>query len=350
MKTENSNQSIDVFIKIIILSILIIASYLIAKPFLLLIVWAILVAVALYPFYEKVLNLFKGKKKGLVTTLFVLFLLAVIIVPAINMASSVADSTTDLFTQFNKGELKISPPDESVKTWPLIGEQTYAMWSNASRDLQGFIKSYPEQVKASVGWFFKSITGLMGSILLSLVALIIAGVFMSSAKEGYQTGVVFANKLMNGKGEKLMEMCISTIRSVVKGILLVGVIQAILAFVGFQMIGISTAGILAFAVLLAAIIQIPVTLVAIPVIIYVFSFAETTPAIIFAVYIFVVSLLDNFLKPMLLAKGLETPMIVILIGAIGGMMFLGILGLFIGPVILAIAHRLYMNWVSPSAA
>lgn len=350
MKTENSSRSIDAFIKIVILSILIIASYLIAKPFLLLIVWAILVAVALYPFYEKIINLFKGKKKGLVTTLFVLVLLAVIIVPASNMASSAADSTSELFSQFNEGELKISPPNESVKTWPLIGEQTYKMWSNASRDIQGFIKSYPEEVKASVGWFFSAITGLMGSIVLSLVALIIAGIFMSSAKEGYKTGVVFANKLMDGKGEKLMEMCISTIRSVVKGILLVGVIQAILAFIGFQMIGLSTAGILAFAVLLAAIIQIPVTLVAIPVIIYVFSFAETTPAIIFAVYIFVVSILDNFLKPMLLAKGLETPMIVILIGAIGGMMFLGILGLFIGPVILAIAHRLYMNWVSSSTA
>lgn len=262
------------------------------------------------------------------------------------MASSVADSTSELFTQFKEGNLKISPPNESVKSWPLVGDKTFAIWAKASSDLQGFIKEYPDQVKASVGWFFESITGLMGSVFLSIIALIIAGIFMSSAKEGYKTGLDFANKMMNGQGEKIMTMCTSTVRSVVKGILLVGLIQAILAYAGFSMIGLSTAGILSFAVLLAAIIQIPVTLVAIPTIIYVFSFAETTPAIIFSVYIFVVSLLDNFLKPMLLAKGLETPMIVILIGAIGGMMSMGILGLFIGPVIMAISHKLYISWLS----
>ncbi|OIQ36019.1 MAG: hypothetical protein BM563_11555 [Bacteroidetes bacterium MedPE-SWsnd-G1] len=346
MKTLNPNQSIDAFIKIVVLAVLIISSFLIAKPFLLLMVWAIIVAVALYPFYEKIIRLTKGKKKGLVTTLFTLVLLAIIVVPSIGMASSIAESSGEIFDNFKAGTLKIDPPSESVKSWPLIGEKVHAMWSKASNDIQGFIKEYPDQVKASVGWFFGSFTGIMGSVLLSLVALIVAGIFMSSAKEGYQTGLAFANKMMDGKGEKMMTMCINTIRSVVKGILLVGVIQAILAFAGFSMIGLSTAGILAFAVLVCAIIQVPVTLVAIPVIIYVFSFADTTPAIIFAVYIFVVSLLDNFLKPMLLAKGLETPMIVILIGAIGGMMFMGILGLFIGPVIMAVSHRIYINWVT----
>lgn len=350
MKSPNQSQSIDSFLKIAVLSVLIIASYLIAKPFLLLIIWAIIVAVALYPFYQKIINVFKGKKKGLVTTLFILILISLIVVPSVNMASNVVDSTTELFAKFNEGTLKISPPNASVKEWPLIGKKTHAIWSKASTDIQGFIKDYPEQVKASVGWFFGSFTGIMGSVLLSLVALIIAGIFMSSAQGGYSTGLIFANKMVEGQGEKMMKMCINTIRSVVKGILLVGIIQAILAFVGFQMIGLSSAGILAFVVLLFAIVQVPVTLAVIPVIIYVFSYEETTPAIIFAVYSLFVSLLDNFLKPMLLAKGLETPMIVILIGAIGGMMLMGILGLFIGPVILAVAHRIYMNWVNPEVA
>ena len=187
----------------------------------------------------------------------------------------------------------------------------------------------------------------MSTILLSLVALIIAGIFLSSADSGYKQGVLLSNKLTDGNGKEIMTMCTNTIRSVVKGILLVAVIQAILAYAGFAIVGLSsTAGILAFAVLLCAIIQIPVTLVMIPIIIYVFSIADTTPAIIFAIYGILVSLLDNVLKPMLLAKGLQTPMIVILIGALGGMMLFGILGLFVGPVILAIAHRLYTSWVS----
>ena len=170
---------------------------------------------------------------------------------------------------------------------------------------------------------------------------------MSSAEEGYKTGVKFMGRLREGRGTELMEMCTNTIRSVVKGILLVAIIQGVFAYLGFAMIGLSSmAGILAVLVLLAAVIQIPVALVVIPVIIYVFSFAETTPAVIFAIYIMLVALLDNVLKPMLLAKGLKTPMIIILMGAIGGMMFQGILGLFVGPVILAILHELYTNWVN----
>lgn len=346
MKTQSSNQSIGAFIKIVVLSVLIIASYLIAKPFLLLIIWSIIVAVALYPFYKKIIAVFKGKKKSLVTTLFILILCSLIIVPSVNLASSTVNSTKELITKFNEGKLKIDPPNESVKAWPLIGTKVYAIWNKASSDIQGFINDYPEQVKSSVGWFFDSFKGALSSVFLSLVALIIAGIFMSSADAGYSTGLALANKLMDGEGEKMMTMCTNTIRSVVKGILLVGIIQAVLAFIGFQVIGLSSAVVLAIIVLLFAIVQVPVALAVLPVIVYVFSFADTTPAIVFAIYMIFVALLDNVLKPLLLAKGLETPMIVILIGAIGGMVAMGILGLFIGPVILAVAHRIYITWVN----
>ncbi|GAB1309183.1 AI-2E family transporter [Urechidicola sp. KH5] len=345
MKTAEPNQSINTFLKVAILSMLIIFSFMIAKPFLLLMIWAIIVAVALYPFYKKVLGWFNGKKKGLVTTIFIGALLAIIIVPSLSMTNSIIDSTSSMYKAFDAGELHISPPDISVKEWPLIGEKLYALWNDASSDLQSFIKNYPDQVLSSVGWFFSSFTGIAGSLLLSIVALLISGAFMSNAEGGFKEGVALANKLTNGNGESLMKMSTNTIRSVVKGILLVAIIQSILAFFGFQLIGLSTAGILSFVVLLCAVIQLPVTLVMIPIIIYVFSFADTTPAIIFAIYATVVSLLDNVLKPMLLAKGLETPMLVILIGALGGMMLFGILGLFVGPVILALSHRLYVNWV-----
>jgi len=347
MKSLKQNVTIDNFIKIVVLSAILIWSFNIIKPFILLMVWAIIVAVALYPIYQKIIGIFKGKKKGLITSLFVIALLALIVTPTINVTESIVDSTKEIYHNFDQGSLKIPPPNESVKEWPLVGNKLYGAWYKASTDVESFIKENPEEVKGSLGWLFDSFKGLMGSVILSLIALIIAGVFMSSAEEGYKTGVKFMGRLREGRGVELMEMCTNTIRSVVKGILLVAIIQAILAYLGFVMIGLSSmAGILAILVLLAAIIQIPVTLVAIPVIIYVFSFAETTPAIIFAIYMIIVSLLDNVLKPMLLAKGLQTPMIVILMGAIGGMMFQGILGLFIGPVVLAILHKLYTSWVN----
>ena len=143
-----------------------------------------------------------------------------------------------------------------------------------------------------------------------------------------------------------MKMCVNTIRSVVKGILLVAIIQAALAYLGFVVIGLPGASLFALLVLVLAIVQIPALLAMIPAIAIVFSYADTTPAIIFTIYIIFVALSDNFLKPMLLGKGLETPMLVILIGALGGMMLQGILGLFIGPVVLALVYQIYLNWVA----
>jgi len=139
----------------------------------------------------------------------------------------------------------------------------------------------------------------------------------------------------------------NTIRSVVKGILLVAIIQAVLSFIGFKLIGIPAAGLFTMLVLVAAIVQIPVTLVVIPAIALVFSITDnTTHAIIFAVYIVVVSLLDNFLKPILLSKGLQTPTVIIFLGAIGGVILHGIIGLFVGTVVLALAHRFYLRWLN----
>lgn len=346
MKSVESKNPIDVYIKIVLLSLLLLWSFYIVRPFVTLIVWSIIVAVALYPFYQKLLGLTKGKKKGLVTSVFTIIMVALIIVPTVSLTSSIIDSGQEVYQSFDAGTLKVPPPAATVKEWPFVGEQIYSTWSAASRDLENFIVKYKEEIASSLGWFFSSFAGLMGSVALGLFALIIASVFMSSADSGYQSGVNFANRLVAGKGKEVMGMCISTIRSVVKGILLVAIIQSALAYLGFVIIGLPGASLFALLVLIFAIIQLPPLIAMIPAIAIVFSYADSTPAIIFSIYAVIVSMSDSFLKPILLGKGLETPMLVILIGALGGMMLQGILGLFIGPVVLAIVYQLYNTWVA----
>lgn len=346
MKNTESKNPIDVYIKIVLLSLLLVWSFYIVRPFVTLIVWSIIVAVALHPFYKKLLKITKGKKKGLVTSVFILILIALIIVPTINLTGSIIDSGQELYQSFDEGTLQVPPPGERIKEWPLVGKKIYGVWSSASSDLEDFMVKYKDEISNSLGWLFTSFAGLMGSVALGLFALIIAGVFMSSADAGYRSGVNFANKLAAGKGEEFMTMCVNTIRSVVKGILLVAIIQAALAYLGFIVIGLPGASLFALLVLVLAVVQIPALLAMIPAIAIVFSYADTTPAVIFTVYAILVSLSDNFLKPMLLGKGLKTPMLVILIGALGGMMLQGILGLFIGPVVLALGHQIYSNWVA----
>lgn len=345
-KTILKGNPIDTYIRIIILTILLAASYFIVKPFLLIIIWSALVAVALYPFYIKIIKLFKGKKKGLVTTVFILVLLAIIITPTVNLSSSIVDSAKSFKSKFETGTVDIPPPNDKVKEWPLIGERAYNFWSEANKNLENVLRDHKDQLKTGLGKIFSSLTGLLGTVFLALFSLIFAGIFMLSADSGYESGVQFANRIKPGKGEELVIMIVNTIRSVVKGILLVAIIQAVLAYIGFAIIGLPGAGIFALLVLILAIIQIPAILVMLPAVAIIFSTHDTMPAVIFAVYSIFVALSDNFLKPMLLGKGLQTPMLVILIGALGGMLFMGMLGLFIGPVILAIVHQMYITWVS----
>ena len=350
MKNTNTKNPIDIYLRIVLLTLLLLWSFFIVRPFVTLIVWSIILAVALYPMYQKLLQWTKGKKKGLVTSLFVLVLLALIVVPTIRVTGSVMESGASFFESFKAGTLKVPPPRESVSEWPLVGNKLYGLWSQASRDLESFMVTYKDQISSSLGWFASAFKGLMGSVFLGLFALIFAGVFLSSADGGYKAALRFADRIHPGKGQAFVEMCTNTIRSVVKGILLVAIIQAILAYIGFVVIGLPAAGVFALVVFILAVIQVPALLAMIPAIAIVFSTHDTTPAIIFAVYAIIVSLSDNVLKPMLLGKGLETPMLVILVGALGGMILQGILGLFIGPVVLSILYQLYQGWLAREPA
>ena len=232
MKNSNSNQHpIDTFIKIVALSIVLISCFVIVKPFLLIIVWSIVIAVALFPIYEKVIKLFKGKKKGLITSLFIILLLAIIVTPTINLTTKIIESSKEYYDAIHEGNVKIPPPATSVKEWPLVGDKVYTAWSQANKNMENFIDKYNEPITNVVKGLFSSFTGLMGSVLLALFSLIIAGVIMLSAESGKNTSIKLANRLITGRGEQLVAMCTNTIRSVVKGILLVGIIQAALAYI-----------------------------------------------------------------------------------------------------------------------
>ena len=141
-------------------------------------------------------------------------------------------------------------------------------------------------------------------------------------------------------------MAIETIRSVAKGVLGVAVIQSLLSAVGLVAIGVPAPGIWAGVILLLAIMQLPPLLVLGPIAVWVFSVADATPATIFAIYAFFVSISDSFLKPLFLGRGMDIPMLVILVGAIGGMMTSGIVGLFVGAVVLAVGYKLLISWMA----
>ena len=344
MKNNNNTQSL---IRIVVLGILILWAAFIVKPFIGVLTWAVILAVAIYPFYEKLVSKVGEKRKKWVSIIFTLITVAVLAIPSYSIFSSVLESTTTTIKELKNDELSITPPSENVKDWPM-GQKIYDNWQKASEDIKTYAINHKEFILEKGKGFFSSFVGIMGTLVLLILSLIISVVFMHNAEGRYAGLVKLANKLVGSdEGEKIVIMCRNTIRSVVKGILLVAIIQTLLSFIGFKLMGLPAAGLFSMLVLFAAIIQLPVTLAVIPAIALAFSTSDsTTAAIIFTVYIVVVSLLDNFLKPILLSKGLETPTIVIFLGAIGGVLLHGIIGLFVGTVVLALAHRFYTYWVN----
>jgi len=320
--------------------------FLIVKPFIIVIIWAIILAVALYPIYNSWLNKFSDQRKKIGAILFTVVIATIVFVPTYFLTTELFHSTKTIVEQVKTNSVVIQKPTADVKSWPLIGERVYKEWSLFSKNAKSYMLIHEDFLIEKGSSLLTNVTGIFGTLIAFMLSFLISVVFMHKADLGYKTGHLLFQKIFGPDAEEIMLMCRDTIRSVVKGILLVALIQTIFALIGFKAIGLPASGFFAFLVLLAAIMQIPAILVMLPAILIAFSIAEPTVAIIFTIYSIAVALSDNFLKPIFLGKGLQTPMIVILIGTIGGMLLHGIIGLFIGAVVLSVAHKLYMYWVN----
>ena len=335
------------FIQIGALLLLLMLCYDIVAPFVHIILWGIVIAVGLYPAHQSLTARLGGREKTSAAIL-VLIGLAIVITPVWLTTDSSISAAQNVSTNIEAGTVSIPPPNDNVANWPLVGKPIHAFWTSAADNIEGTLNTYSDQLK-SIGQTLFSIAG--GAILGALafiVSILIAGALITHAESGHKAARAIAGSLMGDEsGDKMTELSILTIRSVVKGVLGIAIIQAGAALVGLVIMGVPAPGLWALAVLVVAIIQLPPWLVLAPIAIWVFSIADPIPATIFAVYMLIVSLADMVLKPMLLGRGVDTPMLVILFGAIGGAMAMGIIGLFLGAVILAVSYELLIAWMAP---
>ena len=348
-------KSLDVAIRLALIALIVASSLKIFGPFIPTLVWGGVVAIALYPIFLKLEGWVGGKKK-LAGGLFIAITLALVLVPTFWLGDSLLDGTVRLVRQATDGTLNIPPPTEQVREWPVIGEKFHALWDSAHTDLQATI----EKLQPQIGKFGRSVVAgvsdLGKALILTLLSLVIAGLLMMSAEKMGQASRVLARRIGGESGPSMVETAVGTVRSVVKGVILVALIQGLLSAVGLTIAGVPAVGLWAVLVVVVAIIQLPPILILGPIAAWVFANNESTAiAVFFLIWAMAVSGSDGFLKPLLLGRGVEVPMLVILIGAIGGMLSGGVMGLFIGPVILAIAWQLTMMWVDeeredPSAA
>jgi predicted PurR-regulated permease PerM len=264
------------------------------------------------------------------------------------LAESTIGALQSVATEIEDGTAQIPPPADNVADWPIIGNRVYELWSAAATNLESTINQFRPQLRAAGRQALALAGHTVGSAFLFAFSIIIAGVLLTTASSGYATARNIASNLVGKeRGPAFTDLAILTIRSVAKGVLGVALIQTILAAIGLLAAGVPGAGVWAGLVLILAIVQLPPLIVLGPIAIWYFSVAEPVPAIVFLVYASVVSVSDTFLKPLLLGRGVEVPMLVILIGAIGGAIAKGIIGLFVGAVILALGYELVKLWMAP---
>lgn len=336
--------AIEIAVNLTLIAIIVIWCFNIIKPFISIIIWAAVIAISMWKPFLKMQSLMGGNKK-LALALFTILGLAIVIVPAWMFVGSIVDSAGQVTQSIESGEFKVEPPNEIVKEWPLVGKKVYASWSHAATNFEAWLRDNAETVQAVVGGAAKKAAGIGVGALQFIISTLIATAFLANAETMVGGLRVLFARLMGDSADDMMKLSSSTVTSVAVGVLGISFIQASLAGLGMMVVGVPAAGVLALVVLIFCIAQLPPWLVLFPVIGYVYSVESGTTATIFAVWAVVVSFLDMVLKPIMLGRGVEAPMLVILLGAIGGMLMSGIIGLFVGAVVLALGYTLMTAWL-----
>jgi predicted PurR-regulated permease PerM len=347
--SDRTTQTIIVLaVRIGCLAVLCYWTLILMAPFLTIIVWSVILAVALYPAFDWLAR--RVHYRPLAAAIITIVVLLIILGPASKLGYSLVDYVHSKIEDFSAGKPIIPTPPQGLQNWPLIGPQLYEYWNEASTNFVQTIRDWAPELKP----YALPLLTLAGQVSLGLlkfiIATIIAGFLFVPGPALVEGARHVLRMVATERGEEFLALAGATIRNVSRGVIGVSLLQALLAGVGMLVAKVPAAGLLSFLVLFLGVIQVGAGLVLVPLIIWSwFGLPTTTAAVLFTLYMAPIALLDNLLRPFVMAKGLTTPMPVILVGVLGGTIVHGILGLFIGPIVLSIAYQLLMVWWRDSA-
>jgi predicted PurR-regulated permease PerM len=337
----------DTLIRIALLIGLAVLCFRVLSPFLNLIVWSIILAVTLYPLHQMLARRIGGRQK-LSSVVFVILGIALIVVPTWLLMNSFADSIQRFIGAVQHNTLHVPPPSEGVKTWPIVGEKLFDVWSKAAADLPALLQTMQPKISTLARDALSMVASIGGTMLLFLASFFVANIVMAHGDSiGRRGRAAFTRVAGSARGEALVKLTISTIRAVALGVVGVAAIQALLIGLALLLAGIPVAGVLAIVALVLGIAQVPALVVTLPVIIYIWASGQYSSgaAILHTIILLLTGAADNVLKPLMLGRGVDVPMPVILFGALGGMASGGILGMFVGATVLAVENKLFTNWL-----
>lgn len=337
-------RAVETAIRIAVVALI---TYLCARdfqPFLAPTLWGTMIAVAIYPTHLRLARALGGKTT-LSATLLAVGMLTLLAIPSVFLVESLAHGVQGLVDSFRAGTLVVPAPSESVKSWPFVGARAYDTWSLASHDPRAAVQQLAPELDGVGRWVLGVVKSAGAAIVQFILATVIAAIMLANAKHCARTARAFAIKLSPLHGAGVLELAEQTVRSVAVGVLGVAVLQTLLAGVGFVVAGVPAAGLLTLACLVLCVVQIGTGIPMIAAAIYLFSYADTATAVGFTVWTVLVAPIDNILRPLLLGRGVSVPMLVVFVGAIGGMLQVGLIGLFLGSVTFAVGYQLFRAWL-----
>ena len=334
---------VELAIRLSVLALLLALSVFLIRPFITIGIWSIVLTVALYPVYDWMSGRLGGRRR-LAAFLLTILNLLIVIGPATWLTLGLIDSLRELSEHLDLSALALPPPPHAVKSWPIIGKSIYQFWDLASTNFQAALAKTTPLLKPVGGTMLALAESAGIGVIKFFIAIVVAGFLFSPAPSLVNAVTLFSHRLASGRGERFVQLAGATIRAVSRGVIGVSALQAFLAGVGLVAAGIPGASLLTSAVLIFGIIQVGPSIVLFPIVIWSWITMDPTKAVLVSLYLIPVSLLDNVLRPLVMARGLDTPMLIILIGVLGGTIAYGITGLFLGPIVLAVIWELAVAW------
>lgn len=325
-------------------ALLIFACARVVVPFIGVLLWSGILAVMLYPLHRRLSHRLSNRWSAVLIGVLGVIVLAA---PMIILATSLASTLSDLVTGLQNHTLALPPPPPRLADVPVVGEKLTAAWRQAAANMPAALETYGPSLRGPTAALV-GMTGKLAAAELSfMLSFVIAAILVAYGESlaGFFRRLVAILTGSADRGAHLVNLTASTIKGVAIGVVGVATIQAALLGVGLFAIGFPAAGVVTLVFLGLGIVQVPALLPLIPVILYVFVTKDMGAAVIFTIWMLVAGLSDNILKPILLGRGMETPMPVILLGVIGGMLADGLLGLFVGPAVLSVAYVLFREWL-----
>ena len=338
-------RAAELLLRLLALGLILYGGYALLRPFLSIFLWAIILATALKPLHDGLTARLGGRPR-LAATLMTIGLLLIAIGPVAALADSLIGTVKTVAEHVAEKGVRVPTMPAFVTDLPLVGDPIQRFWASATSNMEATLQKYGPLLMPPAGELIGLLGAMAKGVLGVAFAVLLTGILLAASPGLTEIGRKLADRLAGSpNGTHVILIATRTIRSVSRGVVGVAVLQALLTGIVLQVFGVAGAGLLAFVGLILCIVQIGLIPIVAPVLIWAWMSVPPGHALMMTVLLVPIMLIDNVLKPLLMSRGLETPASLMLVGVIGGTLSAGVLGVFVGPIVLAVLHDLAREWI-----